>query len=156
MAAVTICSDFGSPQNCYVYMLLNASSYAQSTVRPNKSKCWSLDQKKVYCMAKNKETGDLCPQIPELLEGFQQSTFKGKLREVHNKLLLTSQCRNPLFLQLSTQVRSWCSPTGQILLLVLHYLYMNRLLKVRVWRIGYSIYSGYVQHSFTKGMSQHD
>lgn len=36
------------------------------------------------------------------------------------------------------------------------YLYMNRLLKVRVWRIGYSIYSGYVQHSFTKGMSQHD
>ena len=30
-----------------------------------------------------KEMGGLCPANPELLEGFQQSTFKGKVREGH-------------------------------------------------------------------------
>ena len=35
---------------------------------------------KVHCRAW-KETGSLCSENPELLKGFQQSTFKGRLRE---------------------------------------------------------------------------
>ena len=30
-----------------------------------------------------KKIGRFCPKIPELLEGFQLSTFKGKVREGH-------------------------------------------------------------------------
>lgn len=39
----------------------------------------------------------------DLPRGFQQSVFKGKVGEEH------AWCRNPLFLQLSTDVRSGCS-----------------------------------------------
>ena len=50
------------------------------TVRPNKWKRRSLEQRKVYCRAMQ---GDwwLMPQSPELLEGLQKSTFKGQVRE---------------------------------------------------------------------------
>ena len=32
-------------------LLWNASSHAQCTVRPNRLKCWSLKQRKIYCRA---------------------------------------------------------------------------------------------------------
>jgi len=47
-----------------------------------------------------KETGGLYLKNPQLLEGFQQITFKGKTREGHGWLLPTSWWRNRLFLQL--------------------------------------------------------
>ena len=46
--------------------------------------------------------GWLVPRKPQIPEGFQQSTFKGKVREGRGWLLETSWCWNPLFLQLST------------------------------------------------------
>ena len=42
-------------QISHLLMLLNASSCAQCTVRPNKLKHWSLQQSKVYCRAKKGE-----------------------------------------------------------------------------------------------------
>ena len=42
------------------------------------------------------------PKALDLFKGFQQSTFKGKMRGGGcGPLLQTSGCRNPLFLQLS-------------------------------------------------------
>ena len=61
-------------------MLLNASSCARRTVRPNKPKRRSLEQRKVYCRA-CQETGVLCSENPKLPEGFPQSIFKDKGRE---------------------------------------------------------------------------
>ena len=58
----------------------------------------------------------------KFLEGFQQSTFKGQVSEGHGELLQTSWCWNPLFLQLSMQVRSQRScklPARQMLFSVL-------------------------------------
>ena len=44
---------------------------------------WSLEQRKVYCRTMQGD-GLLVPKkYPELLKGFQQNTFKGKLRERH-------------------------------------------------------------------------
>ena len=45
-----------------------------------------------------KERGGLCPQNPKRLKGFQQSTFKGKVREGHLWLWQISWCWNSLFL----------------------------------------------------------
>ena len=76
-------------------MLLNTSLHARCTVRPNKLNHQSLEQRKIYCKA-SKETGGSCPQNSELPRGFQQSIFKGQVREgglrvcdqlVHNSLI---------------------------------------------------------------------
>ena len=53
-----------------VWMLLNESLCARRTVRPNKLKCWSLEQRKVYCRP---EQGEWV--TPKLLKVFQQSIF---------------------------------------------------------------------------------
>ena len=69
-----------------------------------------------------KELGGSGSKVPELPEGFQQSRFKGQVREGHGWWLQSSWCRNPLFLQLSMWVRSWCSckpPRRQMLFSVL-------------------------------------
>lgn len=42
-------------------------------------KC-SLELRKVYCRTVQGD-GWLCPPNPELLEGFQQSTFEGRVKE---------------------------------------------------------------------------
>ena len=112
------------------------------THRPNKPKhqIWSRER----IMQGHVRTQVSHAQKTEFLEGFQQSTFTGKVREGCGQLLQTSWCRNPLFLQLSTQVRSRCSckpPTSQMFSIVqLFNLYMNVLLKVRALRIGCPLY----------------
>ena len=67
-----------------------------------------LDQREVYCKVMQGD-GWLIPtphptshplkktQIPE---GFQESSFKGKLKEEHGQLLQTAWSQNPLFLKL--------------------------------------------------------
>lgn len=50
------------------------------TVRSNTPKNQSVAQRKVYCMAMQ-EVGDLMPKNAKLPKGFQQSIFKGQLRE---------------------------------------------------------------------------
>ena len=49
------------------------------------------------------------PSIPETPEPKLKGIFKGKVREGHGWLLQTSWCRNPLFLSLPIEVRSWHS-----------------------------------------------
>ena len=50
-----------------------------NTVRPNKLKCQSLQQRKVYCKAmKGDEVAHALKSL-ELPEGFQQSIFKGQV-----------------------------------------------------------------------------
>ena len=51
-------------------------------VRPNTQKHCGLEQRKVYCRTVQGD-GWLCPPNPELLEGFQQSTFEGRVKEGH-------------------------------------------------------------------------
>ena len=108
---------------------------AQCTMRPNKLKSWSLEQRKVYCRAMQ---GDM-----KTLEGFWQSTFKGKVSERHGQLLQTS-CQIPLLLELSTQVRSPCSyrPSRRQMFFsaATFSFYMIGLLQVRALRIGYPVY----------------
>ena len=60
-------------------LLPNAGLCAQHTVRPNKTKCQSLEQRKVYCRAKQGERV-ACAQNPKLPEGFQQSIFRSQVR----------------------------------------------------------------------------
>ena len=59
-------------------MLLNASSWALCTVRPNKQKCRSLEQRKVYCRP-SKENRWFVLKRPELPDGFQGEVFIGKI-----------------------------------------------------------------------------
>ena len=46
----------------------------------NKPKHWSLEQRK-FIAESCKKMGGSCPQSPKLSKGFQQSTFKGKVRK---------------------------------------------------------------------------
>ena len=69
-----------------------------------------------------RRTGCLCPQNPNSSKCFQQSTLKGQVRQGCDWLVQTSWRQNPLFLQLSAQVRSLCSckpPVKQMLFSVL-------------------------------------
>ena len=78
-------------------MLPNTGSCACCTVRPNKLSSRSLEQRRVYCRDLR---GDrwLLPKKPQLLKGFQQSIFKGQVREGRGRLLQTSGCRDPFLL----------------------------------------------------------
>ena len=49
-------------------------------VRPNTRKHCSLELRKVYCRTEQGD-GCLCPPNPELLEGFQKSTYEGRVKE---------------------------------------------------------------------------
>ena len=69
-------------------------------------KCWSLKKRKVYCRSPQGEWVAHVSENLELPEGLQQSIFKSKVKKGHGWLLQTSWCRNPLFLLLSTFVRS--------------------------------------------------
>ena len=64
-----------------VVVLPNASSCARRTVRPNKLKHRGLVQRKVYCRAIQGEQVAHAQKTPELPEGFQQSIFKGQVRD---------------------------------------------------------------------------
>ena len=104
----------------------------QFTVRPNKMKCLSLEQKKFYHMAMQGGRWLMPKKYLEIPESKLQSLFKGKEKEGHGLLSQTSSCRNCLFLQLSTEVKSWCSykpPTRYILC-------FREELKQRTWRKG--------------------
>ena len=50
------------------------------TVRPNKPKRQSLEQRKVYCRAMTEGVAH-APQNPEIPEGFQQRIFEGQVKE---------------------------------------------------------------------------
>ena len=47
-------------------------------VRPNKLKCWSLEQRKVYCKAMQRDEVAHALKSPEFPEGCLQSIFKGR------------------------------------------------------------------------------
>ena len=103
--------------------------------------CWSQEKRKVYSWPR-KQTGGQCPT---LLEGFQQSSFQGKVREGHGQFLQTSWCQDPLSLQLSTEVRSECSckpSIKQMLFSILQCFVSIRkdFLRIKALRIGYPIY----------------
>lgn len=68
---------------------LGNAEWSQTNQKP-----WSSEQRKVYCRGMQEDRW-LVP--PRVLEGFQQSSYKGKVRGGHGWLLQTSQCRNPLF-----------------------------------------------------------
>ena len=72
-------------------LLLYTSPCAQFTVRPNKWKCQRSEQTKVYCRNIEGEQVAYAHKIPKLPEKFQQSIFKGQVRE-----------RNPRVWNLST------------------------------------------------------
>ena len=48
-------------------MLLNPSSSSHHTVRPNKLKSWSLEQREVYCQVKRGEQSSSCSKCPNSL-----------------------------------------------------------------------------------------
>ena len=54
---------------------------AQCTVRPNKLKCWRLEQRKVYCKAMQGDKVAHALESLKLPKGFWQSTFKSQMRE---------------------------------------------------------------------------
>ena len=54
-------------------VLTNAGLCAQPTVRPNKPKLWSLEQRKFYCRAMQ---GEQAPQIPNSPKGFSKALLK--------------------------------------------------------------------------------
>lgn len=96
------------------------------------------------------------PLKPELLKGFQQSPFIGRVREGHGYLLPTSWCQ--ILCSYSCPHRSGCSckyPT-QLLFSVLQvfsfYKWKNVIpLKARALRMGHPVYvSGHRQHSLQK------
>ena len=60
------------PRWCFAELFLNASLCAQHTVRPNKPKLWSLEQRKFYCRAMQRD-GWLMLQNPKLWEGFSKA-----------------------------------------------------------------------------------
>ena len=132
------------------HFLQIAGLCAWHTVRPNKPKHQSLELRKIYCRVMQGD-GWIVSLNAKLLKEFQQSTFKGKVREGHDWLLPSSWYRNPLFLQLSMWVRSWClcKPPNVIFCSENFYLYMNGPLKVRALRMGYPVCFG--QTSFTSG-----
>ena len=68
-------------------LLQNTSSCAQCTVRPNKLKSQSLEERKFYCRAMHGDGWLVPKKNPELLEGFQQSIFKDNVREGRDYLL---------------------------------------------------------------------
>ena len=47
--------------------------------RETKPKCWSFEQRKVYCRAKQRE-GELVLRRPKLPDGFQARVFKDSVR----------------------------------------------------------------------------
>ena len=70
------------------------------------TKHWSLEQRKLYCMAMQVDGGFILPKYSKLPEPKFQSIFKGKVREGHSWSLQTSWCRSLSFLWLSRgQVR---------------------------------------------------
>lgn len=89
----------------------------------NNPKCQSLEQRKIYCMAMQGKGWLMLPEYPKLPKPKLQSIFKDKMREGLGCLLQASWCRNPLFLQLSIEVRS---PTKYML-------YLREELKQRIW-----------------------
>ena len=106
--------------------LPNASLCAQRTVRPNNTKTAEYGAEKGLLQGHARRRGGggvaHAPKNPKLPKGFQQSIFKGQVREGRGRLWQNSWCLNPLFLQLFMQVRSQCSckpPTRQMLFPVL-------------------------------------
>ena len=59
--------------------IVNTSSCTQCTVRPNKLKHRSLEQRNVYCKAMQGDEVAHALKSLGLPEGFQQSTFKGQV-----------------------------------------------------------------------------
>ena len=68
-------------------MLPNASSCAQHTVRPSNTEMLEFGTEN-SCLLQGhaRRTDGSCPQTPELPKGFQQSIFKGQVREGHGWL----------------------------------------------------------------------
>ena len=60
---------------------VSASSCARHTVRSNKPKHQSMEQRKVYCRAMQGDRWLMPPKKPKLLEGFWQIIFKSQVRE---------------------------------------------------------------------------
>ena len=63
----------------YMRLLLNTSSCAQRTVRPNKLKHRSVEQRKVYCRAEKGEQVASAQKKPKHPNGFWGRSFIGKI-----------------------------------------------------------------------------
>ena len=61
-----------------LFGIVNANLCAQSTVRPNKLKRQSLEQRKVYCKAMQGDEVTQSLKSLELPKRFWQSIFKGQ------------------------------------------------------------------------------
>ena len=95
-------SDVFVPLEIIIVLLLNASSYAQHTVRPTKLKHMSLEQRKVHYKAMQGEWVTRAPRKPQSPRRVSAKHFNGKMREGHGWWLQLSWCWNPWFLQLSS------------------------------------------------------
>ena len=61
-------------------LLPNTSLCAQHTVRPNKQKCWSSEQRRVYCRAMQGERVARAPKIPNSPKGFSKVFLNSRWR----------------------------------------------------------------------------
>ena len=85
-------------------LLLNASSCAQGTVRPNSPEMLEFGAEKCLVQGHARRVAQWVAHArksPELPEGFQQGIFKGNMRQRHGGLLPTSWCRNGVFFRLA-------------------------------------------------------
>ena len=66
-------------QQCNGMALSNPSSCARHTVRPNKPRHWSLEQRKVYRKDIARRMGGSCSKDLNSLMGFREEVFIGKI-----------------------------------------------------------------------------
>ena len=59
--------------------LANPSSCARYIVRPNKTKCWSLEQREAYCRAEQGKQGSSCSKDLNSHMLFWKRVFIGKI-----------------------------------------------------------------------------
>ena len=117
---------------------------ASTSVLPMKTQEWSPLRWTAWISLQPK---GLCPLKLQLPEGFQQSIFKGQVREEPGWLLQTSWPKNPLLLQLATKSAQDVSVNFQDKCYSLFCNFVSQyewesviLLKVRAFRMGYSVY----------------
>ena len=117
---------------------------ASTSVLPMKTQEWSPLRWTAWISLQPK---GLCPLKLQFREGFQQSIFKGQVREEPGWLLQTSWPKNPLLLQLATKSAQDVSVNFQDKCYSLFCNFVSQyewesviLLKVRAFRMGYSVY----------------
>ena len=83
-------------------MLLNPSLWKWCTVRPNKPKHWSLEQRKVYCKGQARRTAGSCSKDPNSSMVFREQFLKATFE------VTAARCMT-FFWLVTGVVRGWCS-----------------------------------------------